>query len=717
MTVALDTYATAAEQSELLTNALSQGEEEARVSPWAACLTPLLAALGWRGEPRHIAESLPHFASNLDLDDLRTVLGRMGFATRPISLRLRDIDPRILPCLFVDRANRPFVLLGRQGRTFDAYDAIHRERRALPALGRRGEAYVIQEDTADDTAATGSEWFAETVRRFRALVLQLFGLSLVINLLGVVVPLGIMAIYDQVIAKQSMAALVTIVVGVAAALAGEFLLRRLRDNVQAHIAARMEYLIGSKSFEHILALPAVFTERAPVGGQISRLREFESLREFFTGPLAGVCLDLPFVFLFVLVLAMLGGPVALVPIVLITAFVVMGVLLFPVVRRLGRAASLTRAERHAFLVETLSKMTTIKQIGGEAVWAERFRTLSAESAMASLQMSRLQAIMTSISQSLMTVAGIAVLVISVGRVLDEQMSMGALIAAMALVWRVLTPISTGFNLFTALEQTLKSVSQLNQTLRYQPEQEPNAAAKARKIFAGNVSLSRVLIRHSHQAEPALINVNMSIQQGEVFAITGHSGAGKTTLIKVMLGLYTPQAGNVSLDGIDLRQIDSWELRQAFGYMPQASHEFYGTIAQNLRLAKPTATEAEFVTACELAGLMDDIDALPERFDTRIGDHHAGRFPTGFRQRLGLARVYLRDAPVMIFDEPTSGLDQAHDQAFLEAVQTLRGDRTIILVTHRPSHLRIVDRVCVLAQGQVLAIESPQSIIPKLMQAG
>ena len=717
MTVALDTYATAAEQSERLASALSQGDEETRFSPWAACLTPLLAALGWRGEPRHIAEALPHFAGNLDLEDLRSVLGRMGFITRPIALRLRDVDPRILPCLFVDRTNRPFVLLGRDGAAFDAYDAVDRRRLDLPARRRRGAAYVVQEKAAEPAPTPGARWFADTVRRFKALVVQLFALSLVINLLGVAVPLGIMAIYDQVIAKQSMHALVTIVLGVGSALAGEFLLRRLRDQVQAHIAARMEYLIGSKTFEHILTLPAVFTERAPVGGQISRLREFESLREFFTGPLAGVCLDLPFVFLFVIALALLGGPIALVPVALLVIFIALGALLFPVVRRLGRAASVARADRHAFLVETLSKMTTIKQIGGEAVWAERFRKLSAESAMASLDTSALQAVMTSISQGLMTLAGVVVLVMSVGRVIDGDMSMGALIAAMALVWRVLTPISTAFNLFTSLEQTLKSVAQLNQTLSYQPEREPNAASKARKIFAGNIALSRVLLRHSQQAEPALINVNMSIKQGEVFAITGHSGAGKTTLIKVMLGLYMPQAGNVSLDGIDMRQIDPWELRQAFGYLPQASHEFYGTIAQNLRLAQPTATEEELVAACALAGLMDDIDALPERFDTRIGDHHASRFPAGFRQRLGLARVYLRDAPVMVFDEPTSGLDQAHDQAFVEVLDRFRGRRTIIVVTHRPSHLRAVDRVCVMSQGQVVAIESPQSIVPKLLQAG
>ncbi len=714
MTVVLDAHGTAIEQAERLTNALAQGDSEASLSSWGACLTPILSALNWRGEPRHIAESLPHFASSLDLEELRAVLARLGYVTRPLTISAASLDPRLLPCLFVTRRDLPLVLLGRDGIRLRAFDGTARQVREFDAREIRGTAYVIEtrEREPANKPRDNSNWFGEILRRFRPLFAQMLAISLLSNILGVAVPLGIMAIYDQVIGKQSIDALGAIAFGVVLALGAEFGLRRLRDRAQAHLAGRMEYLIGSKVFEHVLHLPAIFTERAQVGGQVARLREFESLRDFFTSPLAGVFLDMPFIFVFVAVIYLLAGPLALVPIVLIVVYVFLGLLLFPMIRRLGRQASLLRSERHAFLVELLSRFGTVKQLGAEQTWAERFREISGNAAAANLQTVVLQAVVQTLAQALMMAGGIATLAIGVVMVIDGTLTVGALIACMALVWRVLAPLQTGFTLFISLEQTAKSIAQLNQLLRYPPEREPDALSRGKKVFAGNIGFSRVLLRHSPQQEPALININLQVQQGEIFGVTGKSGSGKTTLLKVLLGLYVPQAGAVTIDGIDVRQVDPTELRQAVAYLPQTSHEFYGTIAQNLRLAQPTASHDEILRACEMAGLLPDIRALPQGFDTRIGDHDASRFPTGFRQRLGLARVYLRDAPIMLFDEPTNNLDEEHDNQFIKALEHYRGNRTIILVTHRPSHLRLADRMGVLVAGQMLSVGTPEELLPK-----
>lgn len=714
MTVVLDAHATAFEQAERLTNALAQGDGEASMSPWAACLTPLLGALNWRGEPRHIAESLPHFASSLDLDEVRAVLARLGYVTRPLVIAPEDLDARLLPCLFVTREHKPFVLLGRDGTRLRIFDGTARRARELDARDVRGTAYVIEthEKAPRAKQRKQGEWFGETVRRFRPLFVQMLAISLLSNLLGIVVPLGIMAVYDQVIAKRSIEALAAVAIGVAMALVAEFALRRLRDAAQAHLAGRMEYLIGSKVFEHVLQLPAMFTERAQVGGQVARLREFESLRDFFTGPLAGIFLDLPFVFVFIIVIYILAGPLAIIPLCLVAVYCLFGAILFPVIRRLGRRASLLRSDRHAFLVELLSRFATVKQLGAEAIWAERFREISGNAAVANLHTVVLQAVVQMLAQTLMMTGGIATLGFGVVMVIHGDLTVGALIACMALVWRVLAPLQTGFTLFISLEQTIKSIDQLNQLLRYQPEREADVLSRGKKVFAGNIGFSRVLLRHNPQQEPALININLQIRQGEIFGVTGKSGSGKTTLLKVLLGLYVPQAGSVTIDGIDVRQVDPTELRQSIAYLPQTGHEFYGTIAQNLRLSQPTASHEEIVQACELAGLTPDIQALPEGFDTRIGDHDAARFPTGFRQRLGLARVYLRDAPIMIFDEPTNNLDQEHDRLFIQALQHYKGKRTIVLVTHRPSHLRLSDRMGVLVAGQMMTVGKPEELLPK-----
>ena len=236
-------------------------------------------------------------------------------------------------------------------------------------------------------------------------------------------------------------------------------------------------------------------------------------------------------------------------------------------------------------------------------------------------------------------------------------------------------------------------------------------------FAGAVSFSRVSFRYSPESDPALVGVNFDIKPGQVIAVVGANGAGKSSLIKLVAGMYQPQAGAVLIDGADIRQMDPQNLRQAISYVPQDIEFFRGSIAQNLRLANPVASQDDLRMACMSAGVLQDVENLPKGFSTRVGDQHSSRFSASFLQRLALARAFVREAPVILFDEPTNGLDQKADRAFQHTINRLRGGSTIFLITHRPSHLDLADRILVLEAGQLRGDAPPERIKQQVIDGG
>ncbi len=717
MSIQLATAQTAGEQAEALKAALHNigpgGQTE--LSAFSACLMPLLNVLGWRGDARDLTEALPHFAQDLDLGELRNVLVRLGYRTSPIRGRLSRLDERMFPMLFVSDRGVPFVALsgGRQPTVLDVETGQERQlAKDLP----EGTAYVIEaiDIPHQNEDRPPENWFAGIASRFRRLVAWALALTFFANIMMIIVPLTIMTIFDRVIGAQAPHTLVYLVVGVFGALGIELCMRALRARIQSHIAARMEFLIGTAAFEQVLSLPIGYTASAPVGGQISRLKEFESLRDFFSSPLANLAMDLPFMVVFLAVIWLVAGPLVAIPLVLILAFIVLGIFALPALKRQVKESGKVRSERHILAVEALANMRSIKQLSGERVWAERFRDLSADVAMANFKVAAQTATIQNVTISIMMVAGIATLGFGIVRVMDGLMTVGALIATTTLIWRVLAPIQSGFMLINRLEQIIQSVRQLNQLMRFQGEKRSTSRSSQRILYRGHIQLTNVSHRYAGGNDPALQGVSLNIQPGQLIAVTGASGSGKSTLLKIVLGLYRQSAGVVEIDGIDTRQLDPIELRQSIGYVPQVPVSFYGTIGQNLRMSNPAASDEDLAEACRLAAVLKEIEALPEGFATRIGDHRNAGFPAGFMQRLALARAYVRRPAILLLDEASAALDNAGDSSFMTALTAVRGRATVIYVTHRPSHMKLADRVVVFHRGMLVADAAPDVIVPKLM---
>ncbi|MGI9263660.1 MAG: peptidase domain-containing ABC transporter [Gammaproteobacteria bacterium] len=695
-------------------------ETFSRISPFAACLFPILESLGRQGINRELLESIPHFAEKLDLVDLRNILVNLGYESDPVVTELGKLREELYPALFLGESGEILVLTERnegQIHYFDANQQTHKTATA-EAINCSGRAFVFTDKhpTHGVRQATQSkaDWFSGLIGRFRKMIKHLLIMTGVINIAALFVPIFIMMIYDKVIGAKSLDSLPMILSGVAILIASDLILRYQKAKALGAVAGRLDYLIGVETFKQLLFLPPIFTERSTVSAQLSRLKQFDSLRDFFTGPTAGFVLELPFIVLFLIAVAILAGPVALVPLFLIVAYVFVGLLFRPPLNRKVQRSGKARTDKQTMLMQTFEGRREIKAIGGESVWRERFREVSGEAVHANYDIFVTNALMTNISQALMTLCGVSVLAFGAMRVMDGSMTIGALIATMTLSWRVLTPLQGMFLSYSKMQQMFKSVQQINNLMKLNVEKDESHVELAEASTRRDLSLDRVSFRYDANRDPALLGVSFDVKPGEMVAVVGFTGSGKSTLLKLIAGMYKPQAGALLLNGVDLRQLDAMELRRSMAYVPQEIRMFHGTIAQNMRLNNCMATDEMLRTAASKAGILDDILQLPQGFDTRIGDKSVNRYPPGFMRSLSIARAFSCDAQVVLLDEPGASLDNESDERFMSQLEKLKGEYTVVMVSHRPSHIRLADRAVLLDQGAVAYAGAPDKAIEILM---
>ncbi|PCI06193.1 MAG: lantibiotic ABC transporter [Gammaproteobacteria bacterium] len=687
-------------------------------SPYASCIIPLLKELGWHNYARELLEALPHFSNKLDLVDLRNILVNIGYESSPKKTCLSDIKPELYPCLFVTDEGEVRVLLNKENNKVSSFNAQTEEYEIIRPTDISGTAYVFTDThpshgmTANDA---GDSWFYKLVSRFKHLIIHLLAMTCLINFVALTVPLFVMVIYDKVIAAKSSETLPYLITGVAVLLIADLILRYLRAQLLGSIAGRIDYLIGTETFRQLLFLPPVFTERSTVASQLSRLKQFDSVRDFFTGPNAAMTLEIPFAVLFISVIAILAGWLAIIPIAVILAYIIFGSFWMPHTSSTVLQSGVAKTNKQRMLMQSMDGRNEIKAIGGESVWWERFRETSGDSVMASYKTFIASSILNSVSQTLMTLAGAATVGFGTLMVINGDMTIGALIATMALVWRVLSPLQAAFLSYFKFQQLSKSITQINQLMRLKVEQHSGQSSLLLSQLEGRINVDRVSFRYGPEEDPALLGVSFDVNPGEMIAICGNTGAGKSTLIKLIAGMYRPQAGSFSIDDLDIRQLNSMDLRRAISYVPQITHMFHGTIAQNMRLNNVLATDGDLCRAAEEAGVLEDIISLPKGFETRIGDNAADHMPPGFLRALSMARAFVNPAQIILLDEPGTSLDYESDQRLIKQLKKLKGKHTIIMVSHRPSHIRIADKAVLMEHGMVKFTGDTDTVINMMLE--
>lgn len=687
-------------------------------SPYAACIIPLLKELGWHNYARELLEALPHFANHLELVDLRNILVTLGYDSTPKKTRLNAIQEELYPCLFVTDEGDIRVLLDREGYKVNTFNARTNQYEVIRPKNTVGTAYVFT-DTHPSHGMTvndaGDAWFYRLLKRFKHLVIHLLAMTFLINFVALSVPLFVMVIYDKVIGAKSIETLPYLISGVAVLLATDLVLRYLRAQLLGSVAGRIDYLIGSETFRQLIFLPPVFTERSTVSAQLSRLKQFDSVRDFLTGPNAAMILEIPFAILFISVIAILGGWLALIPVAVVIAYVVFGAFWLPYTHSKVMQSGVAKTNKQRMLMQSMDGRKEIKAIGGESIWWERFREVSGDAVMANYENFVTSSILNSVSQSLMTMAGAATVGFGTLMVINGDMTIGALIATMALVWRVLSPLQGAFLSYFKFQQLKKSITQINQLMRLQVEQHSGQSGLLLSNLKGQIKVERVSFRYGPDEDPALLGVSFDVNPGEMVAICGNTGAGKSTLIKLIAGMYRPQAGSFSIDDLDIRQLDAMDLRRAISYVPQITNMFHGSIAQNMRLNNILATDDDLKRAADEAGVLEDILSLPDGFDTRIGDNTDDHMPPGFLRALSMARAFVNPAQILLLDEPGASLDDASDQRLIKQLKKLKGKHTIIMVSHRPSHIKIADKAILMEQGTVQYAGETNTVINMMLE--
>ncbi|MEM1419976.1 MAG: ATP-binding cassette domain-containing protein [Pseudomonadota bacterium] len=690
-------------------------------TPYELCLVPFLEALGGVGETRRLIEALPHFEPITSMTAFRIVLANVDIETEVQHRRINRVPVDLFPFIF-EHANAPMVALGRidattirtlNGATGEIEDyAVGQDRKSICVVVGEARPVVASANTARAQTESFFKRAAAPLYRDRA---DLLVLTCVINLLALSAPFFSMFVYNNIVKTHSLATLGFALLAVVAAVLMETHYRKVRNELIASGAARLNATLLREAFSRILRLPLALTHSAPISAQNARLRQFEKIGAVFQGGLATALMDLPFMIVFLIAIGLIAGPLVLAPIALIAIFAIAGRLVVPALFSATIEAGKKRSELQTLVSQILLERETICSLGAEDLWMKRHASLARLASSARFRAAYLSLTLNSFAQFLTMMAGAVTLFAGAQLVMDGSLGIGGLVAATMLVFRAFGPVQTVFLSAHQMLSAREAVKQFDALNRLPSETESKKAAKVFHQFKGSLATEDLSFKYPGASDFALRGVTLDIPAGQMVALTGPSGAGKTTLLKMLLGLYKPMNGAVYVDGLNLLQLDASEVRASFGYMPERTDLFFGTIAQNVRLAHPEATDEEILAELEGLRLMMGSTDAPDGLNTRI--RGTGRSADSMRQQIAAARALAKSAPVYLLDSPSDLLDDERERALLNRVEWLRGDATVLVVTARPETIRLCDRAIALNAGRIVADGDPASVLQNLQRIG
>lgn len=676
-------------------------------------LEPLVVALEWRGTYRQLIESLPHFSEDLNLTEFLNVMVAINYNHDKKHMRLNDVSEKFMPCIFIPADGTAMILLKRNDDNVEVVDGKTGQK-ILVSKNLLGTVYRFVPFPADAISlAKQPESFSGMFHRFRPLIIQIFILTFLYNIFISVVPLYIMLIYDRVIPSESIGLAISFLTGILIFLFSAQLLAVARIKIIAYIGARLDKTIGESIIRHIVYLAPTYTESNTVGVQITRIKSFDNIRDFFTGSIALMTCEFPFAIIFLGIIFILGGWLGFVPIILAAVFYVVYHVANPVIERFVKAQATLATTKQTFLLETFARQRDIKQTGHIRVWDDKFNNMLVELSKSSFDNAFYNSALSSVSETFMQLAALAMIGFGALLAMNEILTLGMVIAVMMLTWKVLNPLKAFFSSLPKIEQISNSVQQINKLFTIPTELTSERKAVVTPGEKAKIEFNRVTFRYKNDVAPAILGVSFVVQPGELVCVTGKNSAGKSTLLNLVLGLYKPQAGGILINNMNIQQFDPIELRHTIAYMPQNNQLFYGTIKQNILLGNMVATEDDVISAAKLAGVHEDILKLPDQYNTRLGDQKSSAFPGTFIQLIILARTYLRKSNIILFDEPGSGFDDEMEKRFLDVISYKRKEATILWVTHRPSHLKIADKILYMAGGEVALFGEASKVLERL----
>ncbi len=692
--------------------------------PLLTCLVLLCELLERPTSAERLTAGLPLEGGRLTPALAVRAAARAGLAARLARRPLDRIADLTMPCILLLEGQEACLLVERSGAraTVVLPETGGRSELALAELAERYSGHALfarpklRLDREDDPARPGprGSWFWGTMAQAWPVYGEVLLAAVLINLFALAAPLFIMNVYDRVVPNHAIETLWVLAVGVLTVFVFDFVLRNLRGYFVDSAGRMADLKLASLIFEQVLGLKMA-ARPASAGAFANNLREFESLRDFFTSATLVALVDLPFVFLFITVVWLIGGPIALVPALAVPLVIMVGLVLQLPLNRLMRGAFKDAAQKHGVLVESLAGLETIKSVGAEGRtqrhW-ERLVGITARAGMRARFLASLGVNVSGLAQNLVTVA---VVVFGVYRIADGLMTVGALVACTIITGRGMAPLAQVAGILTRYHQARAAFDALDRVMALPTERPAHARFLHRPHLHGEIAFQNVTFHYPHEKQAALEGVSFKIRPGERVGLIGRIGSGKTTVEKLVLGLYEPDQGAILIDGTDSRQIDPADLRRHIGCVLQDVFLFHGTIRDNIALGAPFADDEAVLRAARIAGVDDFVARHPKGFDLEVGER-GDRLSGGQRQAVAVARALLLDPPVLMLDEPTSAMDNDAEIRLKQRLGEILAGKTLLLVTHRSSLLSLVERLIVLDAGRLIA-DGPKDEVMKALADG
>lgn len=701
-------------------------------------LTALIIISKLHGRPMSAAG----LTAGLPLEDNRMTLAlyirasqRAGFSSRVVKRKLGQLGNLTCPCVLLLQNRKCCILTAIDHRAKTAEIIIPEASEgvgfegekdsdgamtvALADLAGEFEGHVVftkpefQFDARGEKSLdiSSEHWFWSTILLSWRIYRDVFLATIFINLFALISPFFVRNIYNRVVPNNAIETMWWLAIGAFVAFTFDILLRIIRTYFLDLAGKKSDLILSARLFAQALGMR--FEKRpASVGSFAKNIQEFEVVRDFVTSASLGAVVDLPFALLFLAVIWLMGGPLILVPLAAIAVIVVAGMIFQPIMKAAIVRSSCAGSQKNGLLIECLQGLESIKATGAEGHFQRKWEEAVSYIAQCNMQSRLLSSAAGSVGSYMNQLATIALLVYGVYLIKDGELNMGSLIAAMMINGRAISPFVSLANVATRYNSARAAYSSLKSVMKLEQERPPEKKFIYHPVYEGAVSFQQVDFNYPNVKYLALAGVSFSLKPQERVGIIGRIGSGKSTIARLLMGLYSPNKGSIEIDGIEIGQLNPANLRRHLGIVTQEQTLFYGSVRDNIVMGVPHVEEHALHRAAELAGVMDFITHQPDGMDMNVGERGV-TLSGGQRQCVLLARALLLDPPILLFDEPTSSMDSSTEQAFMNRMQSVFAKKTVILVTHKTSLLKLVDRLIVMDHGQIITQGEKQEVIRQL----
>lgn len=691
-----------------------------------ACLLVVAQAHGLSVTREAVLAGLPLEGGRLGPALFERAGSRAGLSSRIVRQALEHVEPALLPAVLLLEDGQACVLM-----RVDAAAAVAEV--VFPELGDSVVTMALAElrtryvgvtlyarprhrfdaRTPEVRGTRAGHWFWSVMAENRALYRDVLLAALVINVFALALPLFSMNVYDRVVPNNAIETLWALAIGVMIVICGDFVLRMLRGYFVDLAGSRADVKLSAVIMEKVLGLRM---EARPdsAGSFASNLRAFESVRDFISSATVTAFIDLPFALLFVIVIGWIGWPMVIPFVVGITLLLLYSLTVQRRMHALAETTYRASAQRNATLVEGLVGMETVKAMGAEAVIQGKWEKSAALVASVGARLRLLAATSSNGALWVQQMVSLSTVIIGVYLISEGELTMGGLIACYLLSSRAMAPIGQVAGLLVQYHSAATAFESLEELMQRPVERPQDKRFLSRPLLRGDIEFRNVSFAYGEGEMPALREVSFTIRTGERVGILGRVGSGKTTLEKLILGLYQPTGGAVLVDGIDLRQLDPAELRRNIGYVPQDVTLFYGSLRDNIVIGMPEAGDDKVLRAARIAGIADFVDAHPHGYGMLVGERGES-LSGGQRQGVAIARALVADPPILLLDEPSASMDHASEEALKQQLRAHGAGKTLIVITHRTSLLDLVDRIIVIDAGRIVADGPKAQVVDALRQ--